>query len=143
MGDIIKVNFGGGVENKKDERPKPVEQGEAAADFIPFVPNVAGEKGGFASFEQVKEKLTALRQFLERMPAPARDTAALRQEMVSKMTFVQICNAIAYSSEASWRVRPAYFRALADKLFAKLKAKGPTLPNSPAGSNVPEKPEKE
>ncbi|MDO8482954.1 MAG: hypothetical protein Q7S86_04015 [bacterium] len=142
MGDIIEVDFGGGEREKKNPTLENMpEVSDLSAEVLPFTPKLSGEKGGLASFDQVRSQLTALNDFLRGVRAPRSETAALRQDMVSEMTFLEICDAISYSSENEWRARPAYFRAVADAFWVKFASKGATFGPRPS-SGVPTEPDK-
>ncbi|KKU67555.1 MAG: hypothetical protein UX89_C0014G0025 [Parcubacteria group bacterium GW2011_GWA2_47_16] len=143
MGDIIKVDFSGGADKKKPIPENEPDGTGLSAEILPFTPKPAGEKGGMASFEQVRDQLKALNEFLRHARAPRSETAALRQDMVSKMTFLEICDVIAHSSEQEWQKRPAYFRAVADAFWVKFASKGAVFgPKiSPDVLTEPEKPE--
>jgi hypothetical protein len=113
MGEIIPVNF---ASNFPEE--KPGKQKTPYSENTEAIP-IDLSREGIASIVEVMSKLRLLNDFLQRVSL-SQETIALRRELTSTMTFAEICNKVADSSEADWKKQPAYFRALQQELSVKL-----------------------
>ena len=121
MGDIIEIKFGGGSGEKKPENPTAETQ-----DVIIKLPGLKTleEKETPSSLPRAtKESMDLLMRALRQIPKmreflnglhamEKRETIRLRQELVTQMSVVEKCEAVANSSETDWGTHPTYYRVL-------------------------------
>lgn len=108
-GKIIHHDFG----KQPEDKPKP----GGMEIVLGLAGLLSGEKSNIQleKFTATMKKLREMRVFLESLQSiSTTETAVLRQELVSELTFEEACDIILNSSEQDWQTKPSYYKAVSD-----------------------------